>query len=322
MAVNWLVLGVGDITSRRVIPAIRAEPRGRLYGIVTRDLEKGRQYTEQVWSDLSAALAEPAIDAVYVATPVFLHARQTIEALRAGKHVLCEKPLGMNYAEASAMQSAAEETGKIFGAAYYRRLYPKIQRARQLLRENAIGQPVLAEANCHSEMAGTGGARTWLLDPAMAGGGPLYDIASHRIDVFNFWFGKPVRVTAQLSNAVHSMPVEDNATVLIEYEGGVRGSVDVRWHSQVFRDQCRIIGTAGEMNLSPLSGPELTYPGGTEHLPPHENLHLPCIANFVSAVLDGAPLSASGKEAIWTDWVTEQAVRQNAGAYNGAGTRP
>ena len=187
-------------------------------------------------------------------------------------------------------------------------MYPKIRRAKELLRAGAIGTPVLAEANCHSGIHDLMGPRAWLADPAKSGGGPLFDIASHRIDVCNFWFGKPVRVTAQLSNAIHSLPVEDNATVLIEYAQGVRGVVDVRWHSSVARDQCRIIGTEGEINLSPLNGPELTHPGGTEHLPAHSNLHYPCIENFASAVLDGTPLVANGDEAIWTDWVTEQAV--------------
>ena len=313
---NWLVIGVGDITSKRVIPAILAEPRSHLYGIVTRDPGKRRYLAENVWSDLTAALADPAIDVVYVGTPVFLHAGQTIAALRAGKHVLCEKPLGMNYAEAFAMNQAAQQTGKIFGAAYYRRMYPKIRRAKELLQAGAIGQPVLAEANCHGGIHDLAGPRAWLVDPAKSGGGPLFDIASHRIDVCNFWFGKPVRVTAQLSNAVHTLPVEDNATVLIEYARGVRAVVDVRWHSGVFRDQCRIIGTEGEINLTPLSGPELKHPGGAEHLPTHENLHSPCIENFASAVLDGTPLTANGEESIWTDWVTEQAVRANAAAGN------
>ncbi len=243
---------------------------------------------------------------------MFLHASQTLAALQAGKHVLCEKPFGMNYTEAAAMNGAAEDAGKIFGAAYYRRMYPKVQRAKELLHQGAIGQPVLAELNCHSGIADLSGPRAWLADPAMSGGGPLFDIASHRIDVCNFWFGRPERATGQLSNAVHSLAVEDNATVLIEYPGGVRGIVDVRWHSSVVRDQCRIIGTEGELNLSPLNGPELVYPGGSEHLPAHANLHYPCVENFASAVLDGAPLAANGKEAIWTDWVTEQTLRANA----------
>ncbi len=318
---NWLVIGVGDITTRRVIPAIVNEPRSRLYGIVSRDPDKGRPFAAHVWRELSVALADPAIDVVYVGTPVSMHAPQTLAALHAGKHVLCEKPMAMDYAEAATMVREARESGKIFGVAYYRRLYPKVQRARELMNAGVIGQPVLAEANCHSELPDP--ARAWLLDPAMAGGGPLYDIASHRIDLFNFWFGQPVRVTGQLSNAVHSTPVEDNATVLIEYANGVRGVIDVRWHSRVFRDQCRIIGTDGEINLSPLGEPELNYPGGSEHLPVHENLHFPCIQNFVSAVLDGEPLVSSGESAIWTDWVTAEAVSQNGSrAYNETGTRP
>jgi predicted dehydrogenase len=124
--------------------------------------------------------------------------------------------------------------------------------------------------------------------------------------VLNFLFGQPQRVTGFLSNAVHHYAVEDNATVMIEYAGGVRGIVDVRWHSKVSRDECRIRGTDGEMDLSPLNGPELVYPRGRENIPPHANLHYPLIENFVDAVLGEAPLIASGASAFWTDWITER----------------
>jgi predicted dehydrogenase len=256
------------------------------------------------------------VNAVYVATPVFLHAPQTIQALRAGKHVLCEKPMAMNYAEAQSMVRAAEESGRKFGVAYYRRTYPKLHRAKELLDAGAIGKPVLAELTSHgwfeeNKLGENERERSWLIDPSKAGGGPLYDIASHRIDVLNFLFGKPQRVNAQLSNAVHHYAVEDNATVMIEYAGGVRGVVDVRWHSKVKRDECRIRGTEGEMDLSPLNGPELVYPGGRENMPPHANLHYPLIENFVDAVAGKAPLSAGGESSLWTDWVIEQARQQN-----------
>jgi hypothetical protein len=87
--------------------------------------------------------------------------------------------------------------------------------------------------------------------------------------------------------------------------------VDVRWHSRQVRDEFRIRGTEGEINLSPLFGPELVYPGGHESIPAPQNLHYPCVENFVSAVLDGTPLVSSGKTAILTDWVTEQVMRTN-----------
>jgi len=305
---NWIVIGIGDITRRRVIPAIHIEPRSRLYGLVTRDPEKAQTYNARVWTTLDHALADPNVDIVYVGTPVFLHAPQTIQSLAAGKHVLCEKPMAMKEAEARTMVEAGEKSGKLFGVAYYRRTYPKVQRAKQLLEAGSIGTPVLAELSNHMWFDGTG-SRSWLVDPAKAGGGPLYDIASHRIDVLNFLFGEPLRVTAQLSNVVHHYAVEDNATVMIQYAGGLRGIVDVRWHSKTNRDECRIRGTDGEMDLTPLNGPDLVYPGGREILPTHDNIHYPIIENFVDAVLGKTPLLASGATSYWTDWVTEQARR-------------
>ncbi len=307
---NWIVIGIGDIAARRVIPAIQAEARSRLYGLVTRDASKAAPYGVRSWKTLDEAFADPEVQkdvhVVYVGTPVFLHAPQTIQSLRAGKHVLCEKPMAMNGAEARSMVKAAEESGKQFGVAYYRRCYPKVQRAKQLLEAGAIGTPVVAELSNHMWFDGQGN-RSWLVDPAKAGGGPLFDIASHRIDVLNFLFGQPLRATGQLSNVVHHYGVEDNATVMIEYAAGVRGVIDVRWHSRVIRDECRFRGTDGEMELSPLNGPDLVYPGGRENLPAHANLHYPMLENFVDALEGKAPLLSSGATAFWTDWVTERA---------------
>ncbi|HLV86832.1 MAG TPA: Gfo/Idh/MocA family oxidoreductase [Candidatus Sulfotelmatobacter sp.] len=306
---NWIVIGIGDITRRRVIPAIQAEPRSHLYGIVSREPAKAAPYKTKVWTTLDEALSDPDVHAVYIATPVFLHCPQTIQSLGAGRHVLCEKPMAMNEAEAREMLRAGEQSGRIFGVAYYRRTYPKVRRAKELLSAGVIGKPVFAELTNHMWFDGSG-PRGWLFDPAKSGGGPLFDIASHRIDVLNFLFGQPVAATGQVSNVVHRYAVEDNATVLIEYPEGVRGSVDVRWHSKVNRDECRIRGTDGEMDLTPLNGPELQYPGGQENWPTHSNIHYPLIENFVDAVLGKATLIASGASSYWTDWVTEQVPRK------------
>jgi 1,5-anhydro-D-fructose reductase (1,5-anhydro-D-mannitol-forming) len=303
---KWLVVGVGDIAVKRVIPAILAEPRSRLVGVVTRDPKRAEDYGVLAFSDIDAALKDSDAQAVYIATPVFLHAEQSVAALLAGRHVLCEKPMAMTYGQAMAMNVAARQVDRVLGIAYYRRMYGKVERARQLIAAGAIGTPVLAEATSHDWFYPADGRRAWLIDPKLAGGGPLFDIASHRIDLMNYFFGTPERVCGRLSTMIQPVQVEDNATVMIDYQSGVRGLVDVRWHSKIARDEFRIRGTDGEVNLTPLNGPSLTYPGGVEEIPAHANLHYPCISNFVEAVLDGAPLRSSGVSASVTDWVTEE----------------
>lgn len=303
---NWLVVGVGDIAVRRVIPAILSEPRSRLYGVVTSDPSKAARYETRAFSSLQEAHTDPRIDAVYLATPVALHHPQALTALAARKHVLCEKPVALDFRQAAEMAEAASQSGTVCGVAYYRRLYPKVMEAKRLMETGAIGKPVLAELNCRHWFNAEDGNRAWLLDKAMAGGGPLLDIGSHRIDLLNYFFGEPVKAMGQRSNAVHLNSVEDNATVLVEYANGVRGVVDIRWHSHAPRDECRITGTDGELVLTPLNGPELKAPGGQRTLPAHENLHYPLIQDFVDAVRDGKPLACPIGEAIRTDWVTSQ----------------
>jgi 1,5-anhydro-D-fructose reductase (1,5-anhydro-D-mannitol-forming) len=307
---NWVVAGIGDIARKRVISAIQAEPRSILYGFLTRDPAKAAAYAgARAWPSIDEAVGDQAVDAVYVALPVALHAEVTIKALSAGKHVLCEKPMAMNVSQGTDMVAAARKAGRLLGVAYYRRLYPKLVRARQLIAEGAIGRPLLAEANCHGWTEILEG-REWLMDPRLSGGGPLYDIASHRIDAMSFLFGQPRRATGVLSNAVHRMKVEDSATVVMQFDGGVHGVADVRWNSHVARDQFRIVGTDGEIGLDPLNGPELRVSGQVENHPPHANLHYPAVENFVDAVLadSSAGLACPGEQGLWTDWVIEQVM--------------
>jgi 1,5-anhydro-D-fructose reductase (1,5-anhydro-D-mannitol-forming) len=310
---NWLVIGIGDITRKRVIPAIEAEPRSRLHAVLTRDPRKAETYADAaVYTELSAALADEKVDAVYVASPVALHAEQTIACLRAGKQVLCEKPVGMDFAQARSMADAARGTGKLLGVAYFRRGFPKLIRAKALIGEGAIGKPTFVHAAFHSWLESE--ERGWLRDPALAGGGPLYDVASHRIDACNLLFGEPERAMGVRSNALHDLKVEDSATALIQYPGGVHATVDVRWNSRITRDEFRIVGVDGEIDLTPMGGPTLRLKRSDgvlaeENLPAHANVHYPVIENFATAVLDGKPLMCPIDEAIQTDWVTEQVMR-------------
>jgi predicted dehydrogenase len=304
---GWAVAGVGDIARKRVLAALRDEPRSRLRCAVSTRPERSRDLcreygVERVYTTLDEALADPEVHAVYVATPVFLHCPQTVAALRAGKHVLCEKPTALNPGEVELMIAAAREADRRLGVAFYRPFYPKVRRAIELIAGGAIGRPTLVWVAVHNWFdEQILKDRHWFLEPDKSGGGPLMDVGCHRIDVMNYMFGRPRVLSSALSGQVHQLAVEDAATVILEYPGPIRVVLDCRWNSRVIRDEFRIIGTEGEMDLTPLNGPELRCGSRLEQLPPHDNLHYPMIANFVSAVLDGAELVSSAERALITD---------------------
>lgn len=307
--VNWLVVGLGDVAFRNVLPAIQADPRSVIYGVVSRDSAKRVEHAPRGWDNLHDAVRDEAIDAVYLATPVYLHHPQSLKALLAGKHVLCEKPIALSWSEACGMEQIARQKNRLLGVSYFRRYYPKLVRARELLEQGVIGEPVMATACCSEWLPESLDHRSWLLDPARAGSGPLYDIGSHRIDALNFLLGDPVRSVAQLNNAVRSWSVEDSASVLIEYASGARALVDARWNTHAALDDFRIVGTDGVLELGPLNGPILRYGDQEEHLPCSENRLFPCLQAFVSAVLDGQPLACSAERVRGVARVLDNAVR-------------
>jgi predicted dehydrogenase len=182
------------------------------------------------------------------------------------------------------------------------------------MRQGVIGQPTLVWVTCHgwfNEEAVS--HRAWLFDPAQSGGGPLMDVGSHRIDVLNYLFGQPHLAGAAMSRQTQRTPnfkVEDNATLTIEYTGEfgpVRAVLDVRWNSHVARDDFRIFGTQGELDLTPLNDGGIRYAGGLESYPPNPNFHRPLLGHFADVLEDGAKLVCSGEAALWTDRIMAQA---------------
>jgi 1,5-anhydro-D-fructose reductase (1,5-anhydro-D-mannitol-forming) len=322
--VGWAVVGVGDITSKRVLPAIADEPRSRLRAVVTRNPERTRAVCEQfraerVCTTLEEALADPQVTAVYVATPVALHYPQTMAALAAGKHVLCEKPTALKLEHVENMIATAKAAERHFGVSFYRRLYPALGRARELMRDGVIGQPTLVWVTCHGWMNDLATShRAWLFDPAQSGGGPLMDVGSHRIDLLNYLFGEPTLAGAAISRQTQNTPgfqVEDNATLTIDYRGEfgpVRAVVDVRWNSHIARDDFRIFGTDGDIDITPLNDGCIRCAGKQESLPNDSNFHRPLLRHFADVLEDGAALICSGEEAILTDRIIAEAYAKAA----------
>jgi predicted dehydrogenase len=159
-----------------------------------------------------------------VATPVGSHREAVLAAAAAGKHVLCEKPFGLDVAEAEEMAAACRRAGVRLGAGFMMRYHAQHRAALALIRENRIGRPVYGRAQLSCWYPLSPGA--WRQDPEKGGGGSLVDMGSHCIDLLEMLLGPARRVSCFLARAVHGYPVEDGATALLEFAGGAIGTVD------------------------------------------------------------------------------------------------
>ena len=249
------------------------------------------------WQDL---LLDEEIEAVYIATPVHLHAPQTIAAAAAGKHVLCEKPLAIDKSEGDRMIAACHTNGVKLGVAYYRHFYPIIARAREIVRSGEIGVPVLAQINAFELFnPSPDDPRAWLLNPQKSGGGPMFDFGCHRIEVLIDLFGPITDVKALMTNARFNREVEDTAIAVFQFAGGTCGVLAVTHAAHEPQDTLEIFGSLGSIHIPILNEGKLHLGGGqgerVESHPPAENLHAPLIKDFVDAVLTNREPAVNGE---------------------------
>lgn len=301
--VGWALIGCGDIARKRVAPALRDAPNSRLVSVSRENAATVEQAAkelgaEKAFADWREQVADPEAQAVYVATPVDVHAEQTVAAAEAGKHVLCEKPMAMSAAECDRMIDACRTNGVKLGVAYYRRFYPVLRRIRELLASGQIGRPVVAQINAFERFdRKPGEPRSWLLDPARAGGGPMMDFGSHRIEVFLHLLG-PLRLEhAETGRVLFEREVEDTATVLFEADG-VRVQLTVTHAAAEPQDTLDVFCSEGSLHVRALNSGDLRVwtPDGetSEQHAPHANFHQPLVEDFLAAILEDREPTVDG----------------------------
>ena len=291
---RWGIVGFGDIAAKAVAPAIQAHTGSELVAICRRDSERladaAREFgVAGAFTSYEEMLRVAELDAVYVATPVGLHAPQTLQAVSRGLHVLVEKPMGLNRHEAERMVAAAERAGTTLGIAFYHRFYPINRRVKELVESGDLGELIALHANASGPFGITSDdPKIWRVDPAQSGGGPLMDLGSHRLDIFYSLAGPARRVAALVDRRVIEGEVEDTATLLIEYESGVHATLASHWSVNPGRGDYEVWCTGGHVSVPYTRGSEFILESGgrteTLSLPPGELHDLPLIEDFVRAV--------------------------------------
>jgi len=226
--VKWGVVGSGGIARRRTIPeGIVPGVNAELTAVCDINTEANKEVADEFGTCPAASLDDLLamdIDAVYVATPADAHCQQVMSCARAGKHILCEKPLGMTIEEAEKMMNACRDAGVLLGTAFMMRFHTQHQAALKMIQKGSLGALTYGRAQLSCWYPPMEGA--WRQDPAKGGGGSLMDMGGHCIDLMEMFFGNIKKVSCFINNTVHDYKSEDSAVVSLFFENGALATID------------------------------------------------------------------------------------------------
>jgi predicted dehydrogenase len=319
---RWLLVGAGDIARKRVAAALAGAVDSELVAVCDTVEENagalGSEYgLSEVFGDLDEALEKTSADAVYMATPVWLHVQHAVQALEADKHVLVEKPLGVSGDECARAVAAAGKSDKLAGCSYFRRLFPAYRQAQEMIQQGEFGQIVLVRMVFFSWFGpAEDDPKYWRVIRARSGGGPISDMGTHMFDVMIGLLGMPVRVYARCENLVQKWDVEDCASIIMTLQNGAQATASFSWSSKTWRHEFEIVGTEAKVYWHPYDSGEVVKTVGrqvdTLNLTPAENVHLPIVEDFVQAVREGRQPACQLSEAAKTNTLLDAIYRSAA----------
>ena len=310
---RWGIVGCGDVATKKAGPSFANTPRARVVAAADTCLERASALARQfgparAYCRFEDLLADPEVEAVYLATPPVFHHPQTLAAAAAGKHILCEKPMALNVAQCREMVRACRSNCVTLAVAYYRRFWPQTAAMKSFIEAGEIGEVVGARIQVTgSVMRESEAVRAWKLDPAMSGGGFLMDVGCHRIDLLLHLLGEITDVTAFTDAVGWKFAVDNSSNILIRFCSGAHAMAAFHWTVGFFTDEFEIIGTGGSIVAAPLGGAHITIKtsaGVREYATPRaEFTHVALLAAVEAGALNGLV----GTEAIKVNQVIEAA---------------
>jgi predicted dehydrogenase len=318
------VVGVGNM-GRTYAEAIGAIEGLELAALCTRTLGRIKDLPGEKFADHRAMIASGRLDAVVIATPHWSHPTVAIDALRAGLHVLTDKPLAVHVADGRRMLAAHTDKTRRFGVIFNERTRPVTAKIRAMIQSGELGELrrviwlATGTFRSHAYYASGGWRATW----AGEGGGVIINQASHDLDLLQWFAGLPVRVTATLGlGKYHPIEVEDDVSALLEYPGGATGLFAVTTGETPGTNRVEIAGDRGKLELDTETWtltffrnevPAAEFSRTTKERferPPFAKIAVPVAAeadreshvvvleNFRDAIREGVPILAPAEEAI------------------------
>ena len=327
--VKWGIVGVGDVCEVKSAPAMQLLPDSELVAVMRRDGAKAKDYAQRHgvpkwYDDATQLINDPAINAIYIATPPYAHEQYTLQAAQAGKPVYVEKPMARTHQECKKMQAACDTAGVPLYVAYYRRYLPNFLHLKSMVESGIIGDIRLVKiemcktidpdivANITNAMP-----VNWRIDPKIAGGGYFFDLAAHQLDYLDFLLGPIKTVSGIATNQAHLYEAEDIVAGHFTFENGIVGigswcfTVD----KVATKDTLTLIGSEGQLSIPFFGAPTITLEKSALNkkevfqfdLPKH--IQYPLIESIVADLLGKGICESTGVSAARTNWVMEEMTK-------------
>lgn len=320
--IGWGIIGCGNVTEVKSGPGFQKAAHSRLVAVMRRSgalaADYARRHGVPRWYDRAEALlADPEVDALYVATPPYAHREYALMAAQAGKPVYVEKPMAMSVVECQAMLQACRTANVPLLVAYYRRALPRFLKVKELVASGRIGEPrAVTIALYMRHVPPPAGQSDWRVDPALAGGGRFVDMACHTLDFLDYVLG-PIRAARGLAaNQGRLYQAEDIVAAAFEFAAGVEGTGLWWFASPMETDRTEIHGTRGRVAFSSFDESPIVLQADGETTeypipnPPH--VQQPLIQTVVDHLNGAGQCPSTGETGIRTTWVMEQIL---AGYY-------
>jgi predicted dehydrogenase len=320
MDIRWGIIGCGNVTEIKSGPAFNKVNGSTLVAIMRRNEDLARDYAARHnvpswYTDADELIGDPAVNAVYIATPPSTHADYAVKAMNAGKIVYVEKPMAADYSECMRMIEESEKTGAPLFVAYYRRHLPYFIKVKELLSCGVLGRLLYGEINFHSAPRPEDfnpDTLPWRVKPEISGGGYFYDMACHQLDLMDWFFGEATEVHGSSYNRRNLYKAEDTVFARLLYKSGV--PVNAQWcfaaGNNEHADTIIIHGEKGSLEFSTFDFTPIkvsTISGIEAYLPENpENIQYWCIRSMVEKLINGSKEIGNGREAARANWIMDK----------------
>jgi 1,5-anhydro-D-fructose reductase (1,5-anhydro-D-mannitol-forming) len=308
-ALRWALIGASTIAAQHMIGAMRLNG-GEVVAVMSASADRAKAFAAahgiaRASADLAAFVADPGIDAVYISTTNDLHRDQLLAAARAGKHVLCEKPLALNLADARAMVAACREHGVVMGVNHHLRNAATHRAMREAILQGRIGRPLFARVFHAVYLPAT--LQGWRIDKPEAGGGVALDITVHDADTLRFVLeDEPQSVSAMVSRSGMGRDgLEDGVMGVLRFSSGLLAQFHDAFTTRYAQTGFEVHGEEGSligrdcMTQAPKGEVLLRTAAGEESLAVvHEDLYARSVRLFQDAVAGRGAPAATGEDGV------------------------